>query len=39
MMEVLGPRYLDRKGGYTRIVKLRNRKGDGGEESIIELVK
>lgn len=38
MMEVIGPRYVERKGGYTRIVKLSNRKGDGSEESIIELV-
>lgn len=38
MMEVLGPRYADRKGGYTRITKVGVRRGDGGEKSVIELV-
>lgn len=38
LMEKLGPRYLDRKGGYTRITNLNNRVGDGAEEAVIELV-
>lgn len=38
LMEVLGPRYLDRKGGYTRITLLGVRKGDAGEEAMVELV-
>lgn len=38
LMEVIGPRYKDRNGGYTRIVLLKNRKGDGAEEVIVELV-
>lgn len=38
LMEVLGPRYKDRKGGYTRITMLKNRVGDGAEEVVLELV-
>ncbi|MDD5071371.1 MAG: 50S ribosomal protein L17 [Patescibacteria group bacterium] len=37
-MEVLGARYKDRKGGYTRIVKTGRRQGDGAEMAQIELV-
>ncbi len=37
-MDVLGARYKDRKGGYTRIVKLTNRQGDGAVMVQIELV-
>ncbi len=37
-MEVLGARYKERKGGYTRIVKLNNRVGDGAAMVQIELV-
>lgn len=38
LVEVLGPRYMDRKGGYTRTVVVRNRVGDNAEEVLIELV-
>ncbi len=37
-MEVLGKRYKNRNGGYTRIVKIGNRKGDGAQIVQIELV-
>lgn len=34
----VAPRYVDRSGGYTRIVKLGPRPGDGSERVYIELV-
>ena len=34
----IAPKYMDRNGGYTRIIKTDVRRGDSGELSIIELV-
>jgi len=34
----IGPRFASRPGGYTRIVKLRHRVGDGAELARIELL-
>ena len=38
LLEVLGPRYQERPGGYARIIKLGPRKGDGADMVQIELV-
>ena len=38
LFEVLAGRYAERNGGYTRVLKTRNRAGDAAPMSIIELV-
>ncbi len=39
LFDTLGPRFVDRNGGYTRILKLGRRIGDGAELSVVQLVE
>lgn len=39
LFEQIGPRYAERAGGYTRILKIGARKGDGAEMAIVQLVE
>jgi large subunit ribosomal protein L17 len=38
LFDELGPRYRDRDGGYTRIIRVGRRSGDNAELAVIELV-
>jgi large subunit ribosomal protein L17 len=39
LFETVAPWYAERHGGYTRIVRIGRRLGDGGETALLELVK
>jgi len=39
LFDEIGPRYIERPGGYTRLVKLGWRKGDGSDLALVELVE
>jgi large subunit ribosomal protein L17 len=38
LFKIIGPKYRERAGGYTRIIKLPNRQSDGSKMAQIELV-
>ena len=38
LFDEIGPKFKDRPGGYTRIIKMDNRHGDNAEMAILELV-
>lgn len=38
LFDEYGPKYADRKGGYTRIIKMGQRKGDAAMEVVLEFV-
>lgn len=39
LFEEIGPRFEDRPGGYTRILDMDRRRGDGAQRSLIEFVE
>ena len=38
LFDQIGPKYVDRNGGYTRVLKMGPRRGDAAEMAIIQLV-
>ena len=38
LFDQIGPRFATRNGGYTRVVRVGFRKGDGAETAVLELV-
>ena len=39
LFDEIGPRYAERPGGYTRVIKVGHRAGDAADLAIIELVE
>lgn len=39
LFDEIAPRFSDRPGGYTRVLKGHYRRGDGAEQAIVELVE
>lgn len=39
LFETIAPKYADRQGGYTRIMRVGSRRGDAAELVLVELVK
>ena len=38
LFDEIAPKYADKNGGYTRIIKIGSRRGDAAEMAIIELI-
>ncbi len=38
LFDTIGPKYKDRNGGYTRVLKMGPRRGDAAEMAIVQLV-
>ena len=38
LVDEIAPKYADRKGGYTKVIKIGPRRGDAAEMAIIQLV-
>ena len=38
LIDEIGPKYADRNGGYTRIIRIGARRGDAAEMAVIELI-
>ncbi|MGC8820579.1 MAG: 50S ribosomal protein L17 [Fervidobacterium sp.] len=39
LVDEIAPKYADRNGGYTRVIKVGTRRGDGAELSVLQIVE